>query len=68
MDNKTINWEIEDKIGYLTLVSAPENKMDSMFFEEFNTIISKIERNQNLRGIIIQSKGRHFSSGADVEE
>ena len=68
MDNKTINWEIEDKIGYLTLVSAPENKMDSMFFEEFNTIISKIERNQNLTGIIIQSKGRHFSSGANVEE
>lgn len=65
---KTINWEIEDKIAYLTLVSAPENKMNSLFFEEFNTIISKIERNQNLSGIIIQSKGRHFSSGADVEE
>ena len=68
MDNKTINWEIEDKIGYLTLVSAPKNKMDSRFFGEFNTIISKIERNQKLRGLIIQSKGRHFSSGADVEE
>ena len=68
MDNKTINWEIEDKIGYLTLVSAPKNEMDSMFFEEFNTIISKIERIQNLTGIIIQSIGRHFSSGADVEE
>ena len=68
MDDKTINWEIKDKIGYLTLVAAPENKMNSMFFEEFNTIISKIEGNQNLRGIIIQSKGRHFSSGADVEE
>lgn len=68
MDNKTINWEIDDKIAYLTLASAPKNNMDSMFFEEFHTIISKIERNQNLTGIIIQSKGRHFSSGANVEE
>ena len=68
MDYKTINWEIEDRIAYLTLVSAPKNKMDSMFFDEFSTIISNIERNQDLRGIIIQSKGRHFSSGANVEE
>ena len=68
MDNKAVNWEIEDKIVYLTLVSAPKNKMDSMFFEEFNAIISKIEGNQSLRGIIIQAKGRHFSSGANVEE
>jgi len=65
---KTINWKIEDKIAYLTLVSAPENKMDSLFFEEFNTIISQIEGNKKLRGLIIQSKGRHFSSGADIEE
>ncbi len=68
MDGKTINWKIEDEIAYLTLVSAPENKMDFLFFEEFNSIISKIEGNQKLRGLIIQSKGRHFSSGADVEE
>jgi enoyl-CoA hydratase/carnithine racemase len=68
VDNKKINWEIEDKIAYLTLVSAPKNEMDSMFFEEFNTIISRIERSQNIKGIIIQSMGRHFSSGANVEE
>ena len=68
MDNKKINWEIEDKIAYLTLVSAPKNEMDSMFFAEFNTIISRIERSQNIKGIIIQSEGRHFSSGANVEE
>ena len=68
MVGKTINWKIEDKIAYLTLVSAPENRMDFLFFEEFNTIISKIEGNQKLRGLIIQSEGRHFSSGADVEE
>ncbi len=68
MNGKTINWKTEDKIAYLTLVSAPENKMDSVFFEEFNTTISKIEGYQKLRGLIIQSEGRHFSSGADVEE
>ena len=68
MDDRKINWDIEDRIAYLTLAAAPKNEMDSVFFEEFYAIVSALDRDLDLAGIIIQAEGRHFSSGANVEE
>lgn len=68
MTNKIIVYNIENNIAFLTLSNPPSNTMNRAFFELFGEIIEKIILEKNLKGLIINSKGRHFSSGADVDE
>ena len=65
---KKIIWEIRDDIGYLTLTDTPENRMDSRFFKELQTITTEIIPKSNISAIIISGASRHFSSGADLED
>jgi len=57
-----------DDILHLELCSPPANKTDRLFFEELSGIIADIDRYPETRGLIISGQGRHFSSGADIEE
>ena len=66
MNYKTIKYEVQDDIGYLTLNATPSNPMTSLFFEEMNDFVMNVETDL-LSAIIIQGKGRHFSSGADLD-
>ncbi len=68
MENNSISWNIENNIAYINLQSPPKNEMNTNFFEEFTQIISQIECTESLRGLIINAKRRHFSSGANVEQ
>lgn len=68
MEQSKISLELADGIAHLMLDSAPENRMDSQFFEEFNALLSAIHSRPDLKGLIIQARGRHFSAGADVAE
>ena len=65
---KKITWEIRDGIGYITFTDTPENRMDSIFFKELQTITSEFIPKSNVSAIIISGAGRHFSSGADLED
>jgi enoyl-CoA hydratase len=62
----TINFEVTDGICYLYLNNPPANIMTRQLFEEFSLAIDEIA-DKDLAGLIIAGKGRHFSSGADVE-
>ncbi len=63
----TINWHIENQIGFLELNNPPSNAMSSIFFEEFYQWRTKVVYQEEIKSIIIKGKGRHFSSGAIVE-
>jgi enoyl-CoA hydratase/carnithine racemase len=52
----------------LRLESPPENRTDTLFFKELAQMLSYIEHTPDVRGLIISSRGRHFSSGADIAE
>jgi enoyl-CoA hydratase/carnithine racemase len=60
--------EVVDSIAYLTLNGPPKNELGVSFFQRLSelsrTTLSKVEA----KGMIVQGKGRHFSSGADVPE
>ena len=64
----TINWHIINKIGFLELNNPPSNAMSSIFFDEFYQWRNKVVQKADIKSIIIKGKGRHFSSGADVDE
>ena len=58
--------DISDNTGILTLNASHSNKMTQEFFEDFSMAISECEKH-NMMGLII-SGGRHFSTGADVDQ
>jgi enoyl-CoA hydratase/carnithine racemase len=67
-DLKTLAFNINDGIGHLELIQAPANQMTTEFFSEFNELVGELRIMQGLDAIVISSRGRHFSSGADLEE
>jgi enoyl-CoA hydratase len=66
--NGHIRWNILDGIGHMVLNQPPSNEMTIGFFEEMNTLTARLSEMQGIRGIIITGIGRHFSSGADLDE
>jgi len=65
---KTLIWQIDDCIGHLILNQPPGNNMNKLFFDELKLLHLELIPKTNLKAIIISGKGRHFSSGADLNE
>jgi len=69
MENKNLKFEIKNRIAYLKLSSPPKNEMSNLFFSELSDIVeNKLKDNKEISALIILSEGRHFSSGANIDE
>jgi enoyl-CoA hydratase/carnithine racemase len=64
----TIQWSIENGIGQLILNKPPANTMTMAFFRDFQILVQEISSNPALKAIVISGMGRHYSSGADIQE
>lgn len=64
----TIEWSVTEGIGSLIMTQPPSNKMTVGFFGEMASLKEMILKETNLKAIIVTGKGRHFSSGADLDE
>ena len=65
---KKISWEVRDDIGYLNFIDAPENRMDTLFFQELQMLTTDTIPKSKIVAIIISGSGRHFSSGANLDD
>ncbi len=65
---KKISWEVRDGIGFLSFIDVPENRMDSLFFQELETLTKITIPKSKAKAIIISGSGRHFSSGANLDD
>jgi len=65
---QTVNWRLEHDIGFIELNSPPANSMNKLFFVELRDIADRALNNQQVKAIIISGRGRHFSSGADIND
>ena len=64
-----VYWEKQDRIGSIVLNSPPSNQMDRHFLNYLFDAIEKASHEVNhLGAIVIRSSGRHFSSGADLND
>lgn len=59
---------VEDHIGHLVMNQPPANRMTGAFFHDMGILKNVIPDIPYLKAILIYGKGRHFSSGADLDE
>lgn len=64
----TVCYEKKDDIGYVVINDPPANKMTALFLSEFITLVREHIVQSRVKGIIISGSGRHYSSGADVDQ
>lgn len=64
----TITWSVVDRIGHLVLDQPPSNLMTVTFFREMTELMEVIVHLQELKAVVIYGNGRHYSSGADLDE
>jgi enoyl-CoA hydratase/carnithine racemase len=64
----TILCKTEDEIGFIELNQPASNAMTKVFFHEIREAADLFLNKASIKGIIISGKGRHFSSGADIND
>lgn len=60
-----------EKDGYVALAKInhpPANALSSKLIEEVNQLLTKVERDEDVRVVVLYGEGRFFSAGADIKE
>ncbi len=68
MKYKSLQFFVEYGIAHIVLDNPPGNPTSLRFFDELLDICETHLRQERFKGLIIQSGGRHFSSGAVIDE
>jgi enoyl-CoA hydratase/carnithine racemase len=67
VQDRSIVLEQTDSIARLTLSAPPKNEMGAAFFKEMSDLKPELLR-LSVHGMIVSGKGRHFSSGANLDQ
>ena len=69
MEYKNIIVSYEDSLSIVTM-NRPQalNALNSEFFKEFNHFLDSLEKDSNVRVVIITGQGKAFVAGADISE
>ena len=67
MADKAVALERRGSTAFLTISAPPKNEMGELFFRDLAGLKRELER-LNVKGMIVRGQGRHFSSGANLEE
>ncbi len=67
MGDKAIALERKGSIAFLTLSAPPKNEIGEAFFRELTGLTPELQR-LDVKGMVVRGQGRHFSSGANLEE
>jgi len=65
---KTITFDLDEGVGILHLNRPPSNVMTMDFFREFYEVITEIHLSLETKALVISGKGRHYSSGTDLQD
>lgn len=64
----TLQWIVKNETGHLIFDQPPANAMTAAFFTELNDLSKNEISRSGVKAIIIYANGRHFSSGAALDE
>lgn len=68
MKETPISLSVRDGVAHLVLDQPPKNELDWRFFEHLAELVIDVLPKLDARGLILSGRGRHFSSGSDVNE
>lgn len=64
----TINQEVKNNVAYLTIQSPPANALSSQIIKDLQVYFDQIEKDANVKAVVLKGDGRFFSAGADIKE
>ena len=69
MNYEILKLSVDDGIGIVT-ISRPKamNALNTLFFQEMNEMLSELEKNNEVKVVIITGEGKAFVAGADIAE
>lgn len=67
-DYQNIKIAVDEGVGRITLARPPLNVMNIAMMKEINHVLDSWEGMNDLKVILFQAEGDHFSAGVDVEE
>lgn len=67
MNEHVVRMSARNGIAFLELCNPPGNAMNMKFFDQFCSL-ERSFGDRPVRGMIVTGTGRHFSSGADIDE
>lgn len=59
---------VEDKVGIVKINRPPANALANALIVELNGLLDEIEKNDEIRVVVLHGEGRFFSAGADIKE
>ncbi len=59
---------VEGELAWLELATPPQNRMDAAFFAVFGRLVREELPGLAVQGLVLCGQGRHFSSGAPIDE
>jgi 3-hydroxyacyl-CoA dehydrogenase len=65
---ETVSLSNEDEITVITVNNPPVNTITATVRADLSRALEKIERNAQMRAVLLQCQGRTFFSGADIGE
>ncbi|MBY0124018.1 enoyl-CoA hydratase [Bacillus sp. S/N-304-OC-R1] len=63
-----LKWSNQDMVATITIERPPANALSSNLLKELSSVLDEIEKNDEVRVILIHGEGRFFSAGADIKE
>ncbi len=69
MEYNILKYDYNEGIGVIT-INRPKalNALNTAFFKEMNAMLDELEKNEDLRVLIITGEGKAFVAGADIAE
>lgn len=58
----------EDRIATVTINNPPANALSSPLLNELSSIFDELEKNDNVKVIVLHGHGKFFAAGADIKE
>ena len=65
---RRLRLDVSFGIARLALASPPRNTLDLAAFDELGDLVAGALPGLDVTGLVVSGEGRHFSSGADIEE
>ena len=68
MSNEEVGVSIDGHVATVELQRAPNNFLDIDLIAELATVLEGLDRDINVRSVVLASAGKHFSAGANLKK